>query len=72
VRARNDYFEGISKENYISKVDNCIIDILDKIEEYDFEKEISFLESIIKIIKIFFDKNNSDKFIKILSANENM
>jgi hypothetical protein len=47
-----------------------LIDIVDKlkiINEYDFSKEASFFDEIAKNIKDFFDKTNSNIYIKILT-----
>jgi hypothetical protein len=45
---------------------------LKNIKEYDFEKEIYFLKNTSKNLEVFLDKTNSNKFIKMISANENM
>ncbi|MDR1988452.1 MAG: hypothetical protein LBQ24_07190 [Candidatus Peribacteria bacterium] len=58
----------------MEKLSKNFIDIIDKlksIKEYDFSKEVSFMLNIAKVINIFFDKNNSNKYIKIISLSEN-
>jgi hypothetical protein len=75
VLVKNDYFTEIAGGNFIEKIAGDFVDIIDKLEtikEYDFSKEVNFLDNIARIINIFFDKNNSDKYIKILSISENL
>jgi Rad3-related DNA helicase len=70
ILVRADYYDEIEGEKIVERIQLSIIDIVDKlkeIKEYDFLKEANFLESLANFIKIFFDKNNNDKYIKIVS-----
>lgn len=75
ILVRNNYFIGIDTENYLKNIVWYILDIINilkNIKEYDFEKEIYFLKNTSKNLEVFLDKTNSNKFIKMISANENM
>jgi hypothetical protein len=40
-------------------------------EEYDFNKEINYLSSILELIKVILDDKSDSKFIKILTFTDN-
>lgn len=71
----DDFYDEINFKEIIKKTSLDIIDIVDKlkvIEEYDFSKEIVFLESIAKNLRVIFDNNLKNKYIKIINYNERM
>jgi len=70
---KEDFFQDLDFSNILQKISLDLIDIIDILktkEEYDFSKEISFFESLANNVKNFFDKNNSNTYIKILSYND--
>jgi Rad3-related DNA helicase len=71
---KDNYFENLKCEDFVKKLNLDFLNIIDKLEvinKYDFSKEINFVGEIAKFINVFFDKNNSDKYIKIVSFSEN-
>jgi Rad3-related DNA helicase len=71
---KSNYFEDLEREDFVKKLNLDllnIINILKIINEYDFSKEINFIDEIAKFINIFFNGNNSNKYIKIISFSEN-
>jgi len=57
----------------MKKIELDFIDIIDNlatISEYDFTKEINFLQSNQENLKILLDKNSDKEFIKILNYND--
>ncbi len=70
---KDDYFEDLDFTNILKKINLDLIDIIDIIKtkkEYDFSKEINYFEALANSINIFFDKNNSNSYIKIFSYND--
>lgn len=70
ILVKDDFYNDLDFSNTIKKVSLDLLDIIDKlkiINDYDFSKEVSFLEDIAKNIKCFFDKTNSNVYIKILT-----
>jgi len=58
----------------MKKIELDFIDIIDSlaiISEYDFTKEVTFLQSNLENLKIILDKNSDKEFIKILNYNDN-
>jgi Rad3-related DNA helicase len=71
---KNNYFENLKCEDFVKKLNLDFLNIIDNLEvinEYDFSKEINFITEIAKFVNVFFDKNNLDKYIKIISFSEN-
>ncbi len=70
ILIKDDFFTELNFTILLSKINLDLIDIVDKlkvINEYDFSKEISYFDKIAKNINVFFDKNNFNKYIKILT-----
>ncbi|MDR1945360.1 MAG: hypothetical protein LBQ59_04825, partial [Candidatus Peribacteria bacterium] len=70
---KSDYFEGLECEDFVKKLSLDFLDIIDNlktIDEYDFSKDVNFVLEIAKFINVFFDKNNFNTYIKIISFSE--
>ncbi len=69
----SDFFDEADYTNLKKKIELDFIDIVDMlavIEDYDFTKEITILQSNLDIIKIMLDKTSDKRYIKILSFND--
>ncbi|MDD2908043.1 MAG: helicase C-terminal domain-containing protein [Candidatus Gracilibacteria bacterium] len=70
ILIKEDFFTDLDFAILLSKINLDLIDIVDKlkvINEYDFTKELSYYDKIAKNINVFFDKNNHNRYIKILT-----
>lgn len=70
ILVKDEFYNDLDFSNTIKKISLDLVDIIDKlktINDYDFSKEASFFDEIAKNIKDFFDKNNSNIYIKILT-----
>jgi Rad3-related DNA helicase len=72
---KSNFFDNLDYTNLLSKTELDFIDIVDILateEEYDFSKEINYLQSSIDLIKIMLDKKSDKTYIKILNYSDSM
>ncbi len=70
-----DFFDWADYSELIKKIELDFLDILDILaveDDYDFTKEIAYLWGILELIKVILDKKSDNKFIKILTFNDNI
>gem|GEM_PF-1020946 len=73
ILVKEDFFTDLDFVEIIKKINLDLLDIVDKlkvISEYDFTKELVFFDSVANNINTFFDKTNSNTYIKILTYAE--
>lgn len=73
ILVKEDFFTDLDFVEIIKKINLDLLDIIDKlkvISEYDFTKELVFFDSVANNINTFFDKTNSNTYIKILTYAE--